>query len=122
MVGLHDRYVGFVGQIVGKGELAMESEKLEKIQNAERAKTKKQVRSFLGLAGFYRMFILNYAEVAAPLTDLSRKGQLNTVKWGDTQEHAFKTLSDLLTRAPILRLPDLARPFILETDASDVGV
>ena len=97
-----------------KGELAMESDKLEKIRTAERPKTKKQVWSFLGLSGFYRKFILNFAEVAVPLTDLPRKGQPNTVTWGDTQEHAFKTLSDLLTWVPILRLPDLARPFILD--------
>jgi hypothetical protein len=116
------RNIGFVGQVIGEGKVAIETEKLEQIRDAEQPKTKKQVRSFLGLAGYYRRFIPNFAEIAVPLTDLTKKGQPNAVKWGQPQEHAFKTLRDLLTRAPILRLPDFSRQFILEADASDVGV
>ena len=100
----------------------MEDDKLRKIREATPPQTKKQVRSFLGLAGYYRKFIPHFSEVAAPLTDLTRKGQPGKVMWGPTQEQAFKTLRDLLTSAPILRLPDLSREFILRTDASDVGV
>ena len=60
--------------------------------------------------------------MAAPLTDLTKKGQPNKVVWGPSQERSFKTLRDLLTSAPILRLPDLSREFMLRTDASDSGV
>jgi hypothetical protein len=112
----------FTGHVVGKGELRMEDEKLEKIKYAERPKTKKQVRSFLGLAGYYRKFIPNFADIAAPLTDLTKKGSPMNVDWKQEHERAFKVLRDLLTSAPILRLPNLQLPFILRTDASDVGV
>ena len=80
MFELFPFYVGyltldFLGHKVGKGEVAMEEEKLERIQDAPAPTTRKQVRSFLGLAGFYRKFIPNYAEITAPLTDLTKKGQ-----------------------------------------------
>ena len=114
--------VDFVGHVVGKGSLSMDEEKLGRIKEAPQPKTKKQVRSFLGLAGYYRKFIPNYAEIAVPLTDLTKKNQPNQVKWGDAQQHAFDTLRDLLTKAPILRLPDFSKPFIVQTDASDSGI
>ena len=114
--------IAFTGHVVGEGELHMEEEKLQKIREATPPQTKRQVRSFLGLAGYYRKFIPHYADVAAPLTDLTKKGQPTKVVWGDSQAKAFKTLRDLLTSAPILRLPDLSKQFILRTDASDVGV
>ena len=100
----------------------MEDEKINKIKNAEEPITKKQVRSFLGLANYYRKFIPNFATIAVPLTDRSKKGMPSKVVWGPAQKRAFKTLCDLLTSSPILRLPDLSRQFILQTDASDIGV
>ena len=100
----------------------MEGDKLEKIRNAERPKTKKQVRAFLGLAGYYRRFIPAFSDVAAPLTDLTKKGRPTHVDWQEEHEHSFKTLKDMLIRSPILRLPDFDRPFILQADASDSGV
>ena len=107
---------------VGEGEVRMEDEKINKIKGAEEPTTKKQVRSFLDLANYYRKFIPNFAIIAAPLTDLTKKGMPNKVVWGPAQERAFKTLRDLLTSSPILRLPDLSRQFILRTDAPVIGV
>ena len=63
-----------------------------------------------------------FAETASPLTDLTKKGKPNIIKWGDAEERAFNILKNQLTMAPILRLPDFNRNFILQTDASDVGV
>ena len=73
--------IGFTGHMVGNGVVQMEEEKLVKIKQAEVPKTKRQVRAFLGLAGYYRKFIPLFAEIAAPLTDLTKKGQSNYVKW-----------------------------------------
>ena len=67
--------IASTGHIVGKGILPMEDDKLEKIRNAERPKTKKQVRAFLGLAGYYRRFIPAFSDITAPLTDLTKKGR-----------------------------------------------
>lgn len=120
-------YVGyqeldFVGHTIGAGKVAMDPEKLDRIRDAPRPHTKKQVRSFLGLAGYYRRFIPNFADRAVPLTDLTKKGQPNTVRWGEAQDRAFAQLRDLLTQAPILRLPNLSERFLVQTDASDTGV
>lgn len=100
----------------------MEEEKVTKIKNAPQPKTKKQVRSFLGLTGFYRKFIPNYAQIASPLTDLTKKGQPNNVHWSSKEQTSFETLKGMLTESPILRLPDFTREFVVQTDASDSGV
>ena len=71
-----------------------------------RNRLKKQVRSFLGLAKYFRKFILSFATIAAPLTNLTKNGMPNGVVLGPAQERAFKMLRDLLTSSPILRLPD----------------
>ena len=71
MIGFHE--IDFVWHLVGKGKLEMDEEKIVKIRNAPQPKTKKQVRSFLGLTGFYRRFIPGYARIASPLTDLTKK-------------------------------------------------
>ena len=82
----------FLGHHVGNGQLATNPDLIAKIQSKERPTTKKEVRSFLGLTGYYRKFIANYAEIAVPLSDLTKKGQSNKVKWGDAQERSFQTL------------------------------
>ena len=116
------RDIGFLGHHVGHGYLQADPELLDKIQRCERPTTKKEVRSYLGLTGFYRVYIPRYAEIAVPLTDLTRKGQSNKVKWEEAHERAFQTLKCLLVKPPILRLPDFSKMFVLRTDASDKGV
>ena len=114
--------VEFLGHVVGKGQTKPRPAKIEAITNAKRPETKSQLRSYLGLTGYYRSFIPNYAMIAVPLTDRTKKGEPNKVRWGESQETAFQTLKDRLVKAPILHLPDLHKPFILRTDASDVGI
>ena len=66
-------------------------------------KTKKQVRAFLGLSGYYRKYVKNYAAVAAPLTDLTKKGAPNQVKWNDDLQRSFEALKhNSLSTAPVL--------------------
>ena len=78
-----------------------------------------QVRSFLGLAGYYRKFIKNFAAKAQPLTVLTKKD--TEWIWGREQEEAFQLLKDCLIKPPILRYPDFTRDFIIDTDASGLG-
>uniref|UniRef100_A0A1X7SIY1 Reverse transcriptase RNase H-like domain-containing protein n=1 Tax=Amphimedon queenslandica TaxID=400682 RepID=A0A1X7SIY1_AMPQE len=80
------------------------------------------VRAFLGLAGYYRKFIPNFASIAVALTDCTKKAAPTTVQWDTHCNTAFITLKELLCRAPVLNSPDFNRPFILQTDASDRGV
>ncbi|XP_064470265.1 uncharacterized protein LOC135385018 [Ornithodoros turicata] len=92
------------------------------IREAPRPKTKKQMRSFLGLAGYYRDFVPNYATLASPLTDLTKKRANNIIEWTEAHQIAFDALKHALSEPPILRAPDFNKPFVLRTDASDVGL
>ena len=76
----------------------------------------------MGIAGYYRDFIANFAAIAVPLSDLTRKGQPNKVEWGEAQEKAYRTIKSYLTSEPILRLPDPAKTYFLRTDASNSGI
>ena len=100
----------------------MDEEKIVKIRNAPQPKTKKQVRSFLGLTGFYRRFIPGYAQIASPLTDLTKRGLPNNVRWGSKEQKAFETLEEMLAQSPILRLPDFTKKFWVQSDASESGL
>ena len=79
--------IGFIGHLVGESEVRMEDKKDDKINNAEDPTTKKQMRSFLSLANYYSKFIPNFATVAAPLTDLTKKCPRNAQQalWGTAQ-------------------------------------
>ena len=83
-------------------------------------KTVTQVRSFLGLAGFYRRFVKDFGSIATPLNELRRKDV--PFVWGDVQWDAFVMLKDKLTHAPLLQLPDFNKMFELECDASGIGL
>ena len=109
----------YLGHIVGSGKIQPELSKVEAVQSYPIPETKKQVRSFLGLSGYYRRFIPSYATIAAPLTDLTKKSKPNQVSWTKQCDDAFNQLKSLLCSSPILCSPDFDKPFILQTDASD---
>ena len=109
-----------VGQMVRP-----QADKIQATRDAPRPSTKRQIKSFLGLAGFYRRFIPNFLSIASPLTDLTKKNRPNSIKdWQDYHERVFQTLKNRLTSSPILRLPVFqeGKPFVLRTDASDIGL
>ena len=112
----------FLGHTIERGKLGPKQITLDKIQEAPRPETKTQVRSFLGLTGYYRDYIPNYSAITAPLSDLTRKGLPNKVEWGNAQNNAFTDLKKALVSPPLLRLPDIEKEFVLRTDASDVGI
>ena len=78
-----------------------------------------QLRGFLGLTGYYRRFIRNYASIASPLTDLLQK---NAFQWGLSAQSSFENLKAAVTQAPVLVLPDFSLPFVLDADASGIGI
>ena len=103
--------VDFLEHRLEQGMIGLHQDNVDKIKNAPRPSTKKQVRSFMGLAGY-----------PAPLSDLTRKGQPNKVEWSEAQEKAYQTIKSYLTSEPILRLPDPAKTYFLRTDASNNGI
>ena len=114
--------VEFLGHNVGYDWITPNNDNLDKIARTKRPVTKKEVRSFCGLLGYYRDYIPSFAIIAAPLTDLTKNGQPNFVEWGEPQEKAFNTLREALLKRPILRLPDHSLDFTLRTDASNSGI
>lgn len=80
----------------------------------------KDVRSFLGLAGYYRKFVQEFGAICKPLTSLLKKGTLFV--WTSEQESSFQALKNALISVPVLAMPDLHKPFLVETDASDKGI
>ena len=98
----------------------MDISKIDAIREWPPPMTVTQIRSFLGLAGFYRRFVRDFSSIAAPLHELTKKGVPFT--WSDSQEVAFNTLKDKLTHAPLLQLPDFSKVFEFECDASGIGL
>lgn len=114
--------LNYLGHVIGRDRMWPMQQKVEDIASASRPTSKKALRSFLGLSGYYRKFIPHYATIAAPLTDLIKKRMPNKLDWGSDQERAFKALKGSLTSEPVLAMPDIDGEFILRTDASAHGL
>ena len=112
--------VKFLGHVVSRSGIAMDPAKIEAVLNWKAPTTPTEVRSFLGLAGYYRRFIEGFSKIVLPLTRLTRKN----VKyiWDDHCEQAFQKLKEKLTTAPILTIPESGVPFVIYTDASHQGL
>ena len=115
------RQVEFLGHCISEGQIWALPSKIECVQNFPEPKTKKQLQSFIGLAGFYRRFVPNFAEIMVPLYDLLRNGA--TWKWGPEEQAAFQEIKCRLCSQPVvLKLPDMDNEFVVASDASGTGL
>ncbi|GJU73161.1 hypothetical protein Tco_1264566 [Tanacetum coccineum] len=95
--------VQFLGHVVKQNGIHMDPSKIKAVKNWKAPTTPSEIRSFLGLAGYYRRFIVNFSKIAKPFTSLTQKNK--KYEWGVEQEEAFQTLKDNLCNAPILSFP-----------------
>ncbi|GJS93691.1 putative reverse transcriptase domain-containing protein [Tanacetum coccineum] len=112
--------VHFLGHVVNQSGIHVDPGKIEAVKNWKAPTTSSEIRSFLGLAGYYRRFIANFSKIAKPLTSLTQKNQKYV--WGVEQEEAFQTLKNNLCDASILSLPDGVEDFVVYCDASNQGL
>lgn len=110
----------FLGFIINALGVRPDGKKIEAVQNYPEPRSQKELQSLLGLANYYRRFVRGYAEIAHPLTELTRKN-IEWV-WGDEQRNAFNRIKTILTSRPLLSYPDFSREFIIQTDASGYGL
>jgi len=96
----------------------MDDHKVKAIVDWEPPKSVPALRSFLGLASYYRKFIENFAKIAVPLTNLLKKS-IVTYEWEEACDKAFETLKGILVKASMLKLPDFDNDFEIHFDASD---
>ncbi|KAI3373156.1 hypothetical protein L3Q82_006487 [Scortum barcoo] len=117
---LFRRETSFLGHVVSAAGVSTDPAKVTAVRNWPVPRNIGELRSFLGLASYYRRFVRDFATTASPLHRLTQKGQV--FQWGEDCAQAFAQLRTALTEAPVLAYPDPCRPFIVDTDASNVGL
>jgi len=112
--------VAYLGHIIGEDGVRPDPQKIAAVKNFPPPKSLKNVRQFLGLAGYYRRFIPQFSKIARPLSQLTKKE--TPFSWNKEQQHAFTLLKEALCNEPILQYPNFSLPFILTTDASNYAI
>jgi transposase InsO family protein len=119
----------FCGHVIGNGQVRPMPAKVEIVKNWPRPRNVHEVRQFLGLATYYRRFIRGFAAICVPLHELLkesdvelRKQKFRPIRWSVACECAFRKVKEMLTAEPVLIQPDLSKPFVIETDASEWAI
>ncbi|CAA0807973.1 Uncharacterized mitochondrial protein AtMg00860, partial [Striga hermonthica] len=112
--------VAFLGHIITPAGIEVDPSKIAAVQNWSAPKNSSEVRSFLGLAGYYRRFIEGFSKIALPLSQLTRKSV--KFEWTERCESSFQELKRRLKMAPVLTIPNPSRSFTIYSDASRQGL
>ena len=117
---LFQQQVQFLGYTVSEHGISADQGKVKAVQSWPQPRSVHEVRSFLGLCTYYRRFVPGFANIAKPLHQLSEKNA--KFLWTEECDTAFRSLKHHLTKTPTLCYPDFEKPFILDTDASNVAI
>ena len=109
--------VNFLGVVMGQEKIEMEEDKVAGVLNWPVPKTVIDIRKFLGLTNYYRRFVKDFAKLAQPLNNLTRKEE--KWRWGSEQQDTFEQLKQVFTSRPLLVTPDIDKEFRVEADASN---
>jgi len=112
--------IKFLGHVISKEDISVDPTKVEAVLQWEPPKSVTEIRSFLGLVGYYRRFIEGFSKIAMPLTQLTKKGQ--KFEWTENCENSFQELKRRLTTSLVLALPDPNGHFVVFCDASKTGL
>ncbi|XP_024022581.1 uncharacterized protein LOC112091957 [Morus notabilis] len=112
--------VKFLGHVISRQGISVDPSKIETVLQWERPKNVAEIRSFLGLTGYYRRFVKDFSSIAALMTRLPKKEV--RFEWDADCEHAFQELRTRLTSAPILMIPNSDKPYEVYSDASRRGL
>jgi hypothetical protein len=112
--------VKFLGHTISGDGISVDPSKVQEVMDWKPPTAVHQIRSFLGLAGYYRCFIPDFSRIAKPMTELLKKGV--KFSWDQKCDDAFHILRDHLTTAPVLAQPDVSKPFDIYCDASGTGL
>ena len=113
--------VAFLGHVINDKGVMVDPQKIEAVANWKQPQNVKEVRSFLGLAGYYRRFVEGFSKIALPMTNLLRKVHKKFI-WDEKCEASFQKLKKLLTSAPVLALPEGTEGYVVYSDASKQGL
>ncbi|CAD5224836.1 unnamed protein product [Bursaphelenchus xylophilus] len=115
--------IKYLGLLISKQGSRPDPKNLEAVRKFEKPTTLSQLRSFIGCVSYFRRFIPKFAEIMAPLYELTAGGQDQVQeKWAEAQDKAFKEVVERLLKAPVLAAPRFGYPFIIETDASHIAI
>ena len=112
--------ISFLGHTVTERGIHTERSKIAAIEGYPAPTNKSELRTFVGMCGWYRKFVRHFSKIAAPLTDLQKDAV--PFCWGPEQQDAFEALKSALCSAPVLVAPDVTRPYVLSADASDYAL
>lgn len=112
--------LAYLGDTISAKGVSTDQSKVKEVAQWPTPTNVKEVRAFLGLAGYYRRFVRHFGMIAKPLTTLLKKRE--QFVWNTNTENAFQALKQALISAPVLALPDFTKAFTIETDACDLGV
>jgi hypothetical protein len=114
------RQINYLGHVISEHGVGTDPKKIEAISNWPSPQNAKELRNFLGLAGYYRKFVRHFGVISKPLTDLLKKSVIFV--WTSEHEKSFCALKQALCSSPVLALPNFSKPFCIETDASGHGI